>query len=198
MAENEQTTNVTVAFEMLVEEVEHEIEFVNKAGSRAFLEGDYARVEQARQNAQDLTDLREEIRAIRRKWRALSEAFNPEADEDEATKAERRNLGRLQRGVRTPGDAFRIPILKALLELGGSGQVRDVLEKVEEQFGDTLNEVDYEALPSNANVTRWENTAQWCRYSMVKEGLLRDDSPRGVWEISDEGRKHLFELKEEK
>ena len=190
MSDQEHTTNVTAAFEMLVEEIENEIEFVNKAGARAFITGDYDRVDEARRNARDLTELREEIRAVRRRWRALSEAFDPEADDDETTKAERRNLGRLQRGVRMPEDAYRLPILQALAGMGGSGRVRDVLKKVEESMHGSLSEVDYEPLPSNPDMPRWYNTAQWCRLSLVKEGLLRDNSPRGVWEISDQGRQY--------
>ena len=34
----------------------------------------------------------------------------------------------------------------------------------------------------------WRDAAQWARNSMVAEGLLKADSPRGVWEISDKGR----------
>ena len=38
---------------------------------------------------------------------------------------------------------------------------------------------------------RWRNAAQWARNSMIHEGLLKADSPRGVWEISDQGRRAL-------
>jgi hypothetical protein len=32
----------------------------------------------------------------------------------------------------------------------------------------------------------WENNAQWERYVMVQEGLLRSDSPQGIWELCDD------------
>jgi restriction system protein len=38
---------------------------------------------------------------------------------------------------------------------------------------------------------RWRNTAQWARNSLREEGLIRDDSPRGIWEITDKGRQWL-------
>lgn len=41
-------TNVLAAFEMLLEEVENEIEFVNRAGARAFGQGDYGEVDAMR------------------------------------------------------------------------------------------------------------------------------------------------------
>ncbi len=43
MAQNE-PTNVLTAFEMLLEEVENEIEFVNTTGAKAFAERDYGHV----------------------------------------------------------------------------------------------------------------------------------------------------------
>lgn len=187
----EHPTNVYAAFEMLLEEVEQEVEFVNNAGSRAFLAGDYARVEEAKAHGVKLTEFRATVADLRQRWQELSKRFDVESDEDEATRAERRNLGRLQRGVRTPEDIFRVPILQTILAMGGSGRVRDVLAQVEASMRGTLTEVDYEPLPSTPNTTRWYNTAQWARNSMAREGLLREDSPRGVWEITESGKQYL-------
>ncbi len=47
---------------------------------------------------------------------------------------------------------------------------------------------DYDPLASGPDKPRWHNGAQWARNSMIHEGLLKGDSPRGVWEISDKGR----------
>lgn len=97
----------------------------------------------------------------------------------------------IQRGQRTLNQEFRIPILKALVALGGSGESRRVIEKVESEMRDILTPVDYKMLPSGV-MPRWENTAHWERYVMVRrDGLLRSDSPRGLWEITEEGRKYL-------
>jgi restriction endonuclease Mrr len=51
-----------------------------------------------------------------------------------------------------------------------------------------LNKYDYEPLPSNPTQKRWENSVQWARNTMVNEGLLSSDSPRGIWEITQKGR----------
>jgi len=50
-----------------------------------------------------------------------------------------------------------------------------------------LKDVDYQPLASNPDNLRWRNAAQWARNNMVKEGLLKGDSPRGLWEISERG-----------
>lgn len=91
---------------------------------------------------------------------------------------------------RTLRQAFRIPILEALMELGGKGDVDDILKKVEIKMKGTFKPVDYEKLPSGIMI-RWQNTAQWERYVMVQDGLLRPDSPRGIWEITEEGKRFL-------
>jgi restriction endonuclease Mrr len=51
-----------------------------------------------------------------------------------------------------------------------------------------LNSYDYEDLSSN-NQKRWEITALWAKYRMVKEGLLDRSIQRGVWRITEKGRK---------
>lgn len=94
------------------------------------------------------------------------------------------------KGERTPRQAFRISILEALIELRGKGKVNEILEKVEIKMKEVLKPVDYEKLPSGVMI-RWQNTAQWERYIMVQDGLLRSDSPKGIWEITEEGKRLL-------
>jgi len=98
------------------------------------------------------------------------------------------------KGERTPRQAFRIPILEVLVELGGKGKTDKILEKVENKMKHILNPVDYKKLPSGVMI-RWQNTAQWEKFVMVKDGLLRSDSPKGVWEITEKGRKFLEDSK---
>lgn len=93
---------------------------------------------------------------------------------------------KLRKGLKTPQQAYRHPILEALYELGGSATVGDVLELVEKKMKPLLIEVDYQKLPSGVDI-RWRNTAMWERYNLVKEGLLKPESPDGIWELSDKG-----------
>jgi hypothetical protein len=110
----------------------------------------------------------------------------------EGDDASESDLGeRLARGLRTPEPAFVVPILKALRDLGGRAPMQHVLEKVGAAMKDQLREVDREPLKSDPNRPRWNNTAQWARNTMVDEGLLRRNSPRGIWEISEAGLRHL-------
>jgi hypothetical protein len=98
---------------------------------------------------------------------------------------------RLAKGVRTPESAFVLPILRTLQDLGGSASMQQVIEKVGSLMKGSLKEVDYESLKSDPGRPRWNNTAQWARNTMVTDGLLKNNSPRGVWELTEAGKAYL-------
>ena len=184
-------TNVVAAFEMLLEEIEAEIDFVNQIGAKGFEKSDYERVKEAYEHAGKITSFRDKVVSLRKEWESMT-IINVDGDE-EAANTQRQNLGRLQRGMRTREETYYKPILQALEENGGSRKMNIVLDRVGQIMKGILKDVDYEPLASDPNSLRWRNTAQWARYSMIQEGFLKSDSPRGIWEISDKGRRYLKE-----
>ncbi|MCX7905990.1 MAG: winged helix-turn-helix domain-containing protein [Bacteroidetes bacterium] len=127
-----------------------------------------------------------EIRIKQREWTDLGSK----------SRSKRVAVGpRLPRGQRTPEAAFWLPILRALVALGGQAPMSKVLEHVYNQMKPHLKQVDLQGLPLHPKTPRWRNTAQWARLTLVKKGLLRSDSPRGIWAISEQGRKYLDEMK---
>lgn len=98
----------------------------------------------------------------------------------------------LPRGRKTPRRAYRVPILRALVEAGGAARTARVLDRVYELMQHRLNDYDLQMKPSGRE-PRWRNTAQFERLRMVREGLLADDSPTGIWEITEAGRRYLAE-----
>lgn len=182
-------TNVSSAFEMLLEEVEAEIDFVNGVGSKAFEGRDYDKAKEALERSGILTAFRDRVAGLRKDWEEM--AAVAEREEDEETRAQRRNLGKLRKGQRTPESAYYQPLLQVLDQMGGSGKVADVLERIRKVMKPILKPVDYDPLASGPDNPRWRNAAQWARNSMIRDGLLKADSPRGVWEISEKGRQTL-------
>lgn len=65
------------------------------------------------------------------------------------------------------------------------------MERVRLKMQNILNEHDYETLPSDPNLPRWRNTAQWARLTLVKKGYMKADSPTGLWEITEKGKEWL-------
>jgi restriction endonuclease Mrr len=96
-------------------------------------------------------------------------------------------------GPRTPREAFYPLILTVLETMGGRGEVHTVLNGVHDLIAHRLTEADCEPLESDPLMTRWYKSANWARFEMVRQGLLKRDSPRGVWEITEAGRAYLRE-----
>jgi len=87
----------------------------------------------------------------------------------------------------TLGKEYEIPLLEALIDLGGEGKVWEIYERVEKKM--KLKEVDHEILPSGKAV-RWKNNVQWARQRLKERGLLDKTAPPRVWRITEEGREY--------
>ncbi|MFN3919514.1 MAG: winged helix-turn-helix domain-containing protein [Methylohalobius sp.] len=181
-----QGNEVNTAFEILLEEIEVVANELNDEGAQAFKAGDYEAARLAIEEATRLADFREKVKALQRDWASFF-AKRP----TRKAKGRRTAKSRLPRGLRTPEAAFRRPILEALVELGGRASMAEVLTLVEKKMGGKLTKYDHQPLPSDPKSIRWRNTAQWCRNTLVREGLMKSDSPFGIWEISDSGRRAL-------
>lgn len=96
-------------------------------------------------------------------------------------KAARAPLGSL-----LPESEYEEPILRVLVEKGGSAHAKEVTDAVGELLGDRLTEADREPLKSGD--IRWRNRTAFVRLTLKDKGDLAADSPRGVWEITDKGR----------
>lgn len=92
---------------------------------------------------------------------------------------------RLPRNKLLPLGEYTFPILEALYELGGRAPCAQVLDIVGVKLKDRLTELDL-ALKKSGE-PRWRNRAQFQRLNLITEGLLRQDSDHGVWELSEAG-----------
>lgn len=78
------------------------------------------------------------------------------------------------------------PVLKALKQLGGSGQPAEVCASVAKELGLDSSPLLEETLKSG--VSRFENKIAWVRQYLVLAGYI-DRSKRGVWALTEKGRK---------
>lgn len=182
---------MVVAFDIVLEEIESAIVALNRDGAQALEGGKYDLARDLIEKGSQMAAFRDRVKDLQREWLNIFAAVVPE----KSRRQKRSRLKKLKRGLRTSEEEFRIPILQSLVELGGSAPMNEVLNKVEKLMTYRLNLYDRQPLPSDPTLPRWRNTAQWARMSMVKEGLLSSASPRGVWEITDNGRKLLEQHK---
>ena len=184
MIENE----VSPAFEILLEEIETAIEELNQEGSHQFTLSEHKKARLLLEKAEAASLFRGKIKDLQIEWRALESQIGPGVPADRQRSKSKRKR-KLQRGLRTPEEVFKTPVLEALLHMGGSANANDVLARVGNIMAGSLNDYDKQPLTSSPSSPRWRNTAQWARNALVKEGLMANDSPKGVWEITDAGKK---------
>lgn len=72
--------------------------------------------------------------------------------------------------------------------MGGSGTTKAVIAKLGHAMKGTLNPKDYEKTATRAKELGWENTTHWARQRMAEDGRMKNTSPNGTGEISNEGR----------
>ena len=179
--------SVDAAFAMLLDEIERLVHSINATGAEAFQQGRRCEVEQLHAQAKAVEEFQQRITALRKEWDVMSSKLSAATREPPP----KTKLERLKKGMRAPEEAYYIPILRSLEEMGGSGKTADVCDAVYRKMKDVLKPLDFEPLPSSPRELRWRNAAKWARHGMVKKGLLSDDSPRGIWEITDKGREYL-------
>jgi len=90
-----------------------------------------------------------------------------------------------------PGHEYRKSILEYLAAVGGRAATHDVLETLERKMKARLTQKDYELLKYGQ--IRWRTNAMYERKHMVMEGLLKKGSPRGIWEITEQGKHWLLQ-----
>lgn len=98
-------------------------------------------------------------------------------------------------GELTPPSEFWRPILGTLVERGGRASRTEIHKIVERKMGSRLKPSDYE--PNRDGTAKWAKQVDYQRLAMVHEGLLKSDSPRGTWEITDQGRAWLSQHQED-
>lgn len=81
---------------------------------------------------------------------------------------------------------IELPLLRALHELGGSAQPRVIYPLLEARFTELTQADKAERLGSGGS--RWQNRVQFARQNLVTQALI-DPTERGVWTLTDLGRK---------
>jgi restriction system protein len=204
---DERCPDLIAAYGLLLDEINRAIQYNDACGSQAFLAHDHDAAARSLAYAKSLLALKADVAGLQSRVEEVARSLNVRAPDtlasapahvsaDPVSDMPRPVPNRVHESwpmddVKTPNEAYRIPILQALVELGGSARTATVLERVHELMSPFLNEYDHASLPSKKNVPRWRNTAEWARLAMRDEGLLAADSPYGTWEITDAGRRWL-------
>ncbi len=162
--------DVPAALQLLQGALGEEEARIRKEGSKAMSKGDY-------DTAQSVIDFAKRLLAFQKKVAGLEKEWGDLEDlRDKATPAvqeivSKRFFGRSKRGDITSQDDYCAPILRVLIEMGGSGKTKDVIAQVGQPMKAVFKPQDYEKTATRTKELRWQNNAR-C-------------------EISDEGRAWL-------
>lgn len=103
-----------------------------------------------------------------------------------STSQKRKYHGRRSKEPKTEQPVLREYIIKGLKAHGGTARVNQVLDWMEQKLNDKLTPRDMQLRKSGRLV--WKNNACWERFQMVKKGILKNDSLKGIWELSEDYR----------
>ena len=183
--------DVVAALGLLRETLGTEQKRIYWEGSQAMARGDLDTAEAVIDFAKRLLAFTKKVEGLGKEWEGL-EKLRDDATPEVQEIVSKRFFGRIGKGEITPHPVFYRPILDVLIEMGGGGKTKTVLDRVGEKMKAVLKPKDYEYLPSTGKHIRWRNTAQWARNTMVNDdGRMKKGSRNGYWEISDKGRAWL-------
>jgi len=179
---------VTERFDNLIDEMENIFENLNEEGARFLKEGDYEKAKKVMGKVREIKKIRDEAENLQTRWEGIFEKTSRGPLKRKKRDKKRKSY---PRGIKTPEKDFVIPILEAIEELGGAGSVKEVLKKVFQKMEKRLNDYDFKSIPSHPDRFRWENTAMWCRQSLVDDGFLSPEAKRGLWVLTEKGKARL-------
>lgn len=188
---------VVPAFDMLLEELERIIPDLNAQGKDLLDQKQYAQAHELINKAQSVLAFQGKVAALREEWvRMQVPATKPPQTKQppkppKAKRTSRRtDLGRIDSGLRTKNADFHMPILRALVNRGGSMQFADLLVILRHYLKEKLNQYDLDLLPDGKTI-RWENNVGWAKSKLIDAGYLSPTAPKGTWEITLAGRQAL-------
>ncbi len=182
--------DVGVALNLLREALGEEEKRIRGEGSQAMAKGDYDTAAAVLDFAKRLLAFTKKVEGLGKEWEGL-EKLRDNASPEVQEIVSKRFFGRIGKGEITPHPVFYRPILEVLVDMGGGGKTKAVLDRVGEKMKAVLKPKDYEHHQSSDQI-RWRNTAQWARNTMANDdGRMKKKTHNGYWEISEKGRAWL-------
>lgn len=193
MSHSNKNTDVEEALDLLAEEVREEIQRIRAEGAQAMTKGDYNTATSVIEFACKLESFAGNVDKLVEEWNSISDQQEAEAEPVRAI-VSKIFPNKARKGTITSHEEFYIPLLQALVNLGGKAKTKDAVDEVGRLMEGKLKPRDFDFLKSGSDTIRWRNKVMWARNSLANQlDLMKNNSPFGVWEISDKGRRYLSE-----
>lgn len=142
---------------------------INQRAAEVVRKSDYSSVESLVEAAKSVREFRAKVAGLRREWNAMQSTAQPAVNIGETAKA---------------WEYFQ-PVLKGLLELGGSATRAALEEYLTSHPPDGLKEGDFALMAGG--LPRWRVMVRRSRRALVKESFLQNEP--GVWRLTPEGER---------
>lgn len=188
---------IVPAFDMLLEELERIIPDLNAQGKVLLDQKQYTQAHELINKAQGVVAFEAKVNALKEEWLKMQvpptkapQPAQPPNPPKNAKVIKRNEKNKLHEGLRTKNSDFHIPILRALVNAGGSRTFPDLIKALEHDMKDILNKHDW-ALLADAKSIRWVNNVGWAKAQLRMAGFISATAPNGIWEITLAGRQAL-------
>lgn len=178
------TNSITSAFDMLLDEFDQTILDLNTHIIDLTTRKEFNKVQAILDKAKRVSALQQKVQSLCDDWIKIDGQIS---GKDVEPVEDLEDIGK-----RTPSEFFHIPLLQALVEMGGKAHCQRVIARVGQLTVSELSEFDWQTI-SDGKTVRWENNVHWARNQLRKEGLILPMEKRSYWEISPKGRQFLEE-----
>ena len=129
MSKGQKNTDVEEALDLLSSEVREEIHRIRDEGAEAMKKGDYKTAQSVIDFAGKLEAFAGNVDKLVGQWKMIAEQHDvePEAVKEIVGKS---FFGKARKGTITTHEDFYVPLLQALVNLGGSGKTQKVVDEV--------------------------------------------------------------------
>ncbi len=162
-------SEVTQALKASETAVKEAIRQLNRTAGTLMAKGDYSGAEELASRGRKMQDFQAKVHELRRAWKEIKSGATGSAG-----------------GPKTPLWVYYQPILKALVEAGGSARRSELEPAVRVVLGSELQPGD--ETPMARGRARWRVMIQRARKHMVSEGWL-ETGTGSMWKITKEGRR---------
>ncbi len=114
-------------------------------------------------------------------WHVLG--LQPHADGRSASTSAQRTESVRRRVQDVDAPDFASLILQTISELGGSGRVSDVIDRIERKLTVSGHLTPY-WLELDPVQIRWKHAVHSTRFQLVKQGKIAAKSARGIWQLT--------------
>jgi restriction system protein len=182
---------VSSKFEILLASLGNIITELNQEGARQFSKADHRNARLFLEKAEAATQLLKKLKELQEEWHVLESRITRDGPKGEKSPELRQSRQDFLDGY-TPQEKFRFPILRALVDLGGSANTEVVRKEVEKLMASVLTESDKRPLPSTPGIPAWHKSTKNARRMLVDQGMMAPFTKVGLWEITDAGRQALL------